>query len=42
MIRRPEQQLYHMQQANVRFGYNPRRPEKDIEIEERDLKRRKK
>ena len=34
MIRKPEQQVEHMQQANVRPGYNPRRPESDLEIED--------
>jgi hypothetical protein len=41
MIRKPEQQIEHMQQANVRPGYSARRPEVDLEIEEQDSKRKK-
>ena len=42
MIRKPEQQVEHMEQANVRPGWSPRRPESDIELEQADEKRRKK
>lgn len=40
MIRRPTQQLEHMEQANVRPGYSARRPECYIELEEQDERRR--
>ncbi len=40
MIRKPTQQIEHMEQANVRPGWSARRPESDIEAETKDEKRR--
>ncbi len=40
MIRKPEMQVDHMLEANVRPHYSARRPESDIETEEQDAKRR--
>lgn len=41
-MRRPETQWEHMEQANVRGGYNPRRPEEYMEAEmEQELRRTK-
>ena len=42
MIQRPEQQIEHMEQANVRPGWSPRRPMESIEAEMEDEKRRSK
>ena len=39
MIRKPEQQLEQMEQANVRPGWSARRPESDIEAEDCDEKK---
>ncbi len=40
MIRKPTQQLEHMEQANVRVGYSARRPMIDIELEESELNKK--
>ena len=42
MIRRPTQQLEHMEQANVRPGYKARRPMEVIEAEMEDEQKRRK
>ena len=36
MIRKPQQQIEHMEQARVRPGWNSRRPEESIEQEIED------
>ena len=41
MIRKPEMQIEHMEQANVRPGYSARRPMIMIELEESELNRKK-
>lgn len=40
MIRKPEQQVEHMERANVRPHWTSRRPETDMEQELEDEKRR--
>jgi len=42
MIRKPEMQIEHMEQANVRQGYSARRPTEIIETEHADEKKRRK
>ena len=36
MVRKPEMQLGHMEQANVRPGYSARRPMESLELEMED------
>ncbi len=40
MIRKPQQQIEHMEQARVRNGWNSRRPEEIIEQELADEPKR--
>jgi len=40
MIRKPQQQIEHMEQARVRPGWSSRRPESDIEQELADEAKR--
>ena len=42
MIRKPQQQIEHMEQARVRPGWSSRRPDEIIEQELADEKGRKK
>ncbi len=40
MIRKPEMQVEHMEKANVRPGWNSRRPEESLETEMSDEPKR--